>query len=914
MDFSSFTAAPRNQKKKTTYGKRTTTNHQAFAQFAESPQKPKAKPSTWSPSPSPEPPKVVTPVSKPAAGRLKRPSPKQTRDADMFDVPASDTEHSSSAETSARVNMNGAKPVAGKRKRDTDTAQAQTLQEKATAQARTDLKEKRAGQALRSKPDAPTALTKASANVAKDQARAAVKMQAAPNTADRPLVSRSVQPVVLIQSPARHLPSPPLIKEAGLRTLESANLSDSDGAVRSKRARSQSSGPQTPPPKSASPASIGSLTRSGSVTPRQHELWNKLLGRADGTDSPSRLAVDQLRITSASKNLTSQLFPRLASGDKVVAPARRGRLIDTLARDDARASEVADDDEDDSMTDNTSELDTSSEDLATAQHIETEVVTATTSQGPSRVTYGQVRSYMEDSGLEAELLMESPIVPIKQPPKSAHGSQSQGSHHAPTMSQDDDDDENESQGPMKSVHELRAKGESRRFIDDFENLLDDIQLRNSASWSRQRSGLMELCAKLADKHYVGRMVDAGLDERLLRACSDAADTTFNFVIAACIALIGSADVSLSVLRHIQHSECFEMLFTLLPMEADMKAIAKDRKSNMSKVAQGSFADFCTQLAASPLVGDDQITLSPHLMALTAIEAVLRRMRRLGHMDDLLDEQKTSVLLQILERRVNERAGSGKHHERGLELALSALEAGSVIPGRIQSAWTPKRMNRLAKLLPDMLDPKTANAESLVPLALRLMLNLTNGKATASTAFADSRLVQLLVTAINEHFAQLSAHIKSSPAAVDEDDEVAALDDRLILSLGAMINLAEFSDLARTSLLGTYLPLLHGLVDTFLENRAKAAEADSLALTASNVAYGYLAVLLGNLCENEGVKHAVGARLPDRNMRVLVEAIDEFVAYNKVADRSAYENEEGGKVWRVFTERLASVAEKLREPW
>ena len=79
-----------------------------------------------------------------------------------------------------------------------------------------------------------------------------------------------------------------------------------------------------------------------------------------------------------------------------------------------------------------------------------------------------------------------------------------------------------------------------------------------------------------------------------------------------------------------------------------------------------------------------------------------------------------------------------------------------------------------------------------------------------------------------------------------------------------------------------------------------------------VPIGYLGVLLGNLCLDATVHGKVGARLPNGRMDVLVQKIREFIRYNQTVDRltGRFEGREGEQTHRNFTQRLASVVDRL----
>jgi hypothetical protein len=90
------------------------------------------------------------------------------------------------------------------------------------------------------------------------------------------------------------------------------------------------------------------------------------------------------------------------------------------------------------------------------------------------------------------------------------------------------------------------------------------------------------------------------------------------------------------------------------------------------------------------------------------------------------------------------------------------------------------------------------------------------------------------------------------------------------------------------------------------------QADSVEESESSVAVGYLSVLLGNLCLNDGVRPKVCALLPGQRLDFLVDKIKEFVRFHEhIANKSKqYEGTEGQETWQNYTARLLLVVEKL----
>ena len=82
---------------------------------------------------------------------------------------------------------------------------------------------------------------------------------------------------------------------------------------------------------------------------------------------------------------------------------------------------------------------------------------------------------------------------------------------------------------------------------------------------------------------------------------------------------------------------------------------------------------------------------------------------------------------------------------------------------------------------------------------------------------------------------------------------------------------------------------------------------------SNVAFGYLSILLGNLCQNAMVRNTVRSKMPKATLEPLLSAIQEFVSHNQKVDeeRSALLGGEDDNWHRGFTEMLEQVAIKLR---
>ena len=94
------------------------------------------------------------------------------------------------------------------------------------------------------------------------------------------------------------------------------------------------------------------------------------------------------------------------------------------------------------------------------------------------------------------------------------------------------------------------------------------------------------------------------------------------------------------------------------------------------------------------------------------------------------------------------------------------------------------------------------------------------------------------------------------------------------------------------------------------------QAYSITQTHSNVAFGYLAVLLGTLCLNAQIRTRVSCHLPGGSLWSLSDAVREFLSYHRKVDAQLGigSEREGGKEGEMgekgLTERLEGMVRRL----
>jgi len=56
---------------------------------------------------------------------------------------------------------------------------------------------------------------------------------------------------------------------------------------------------------------------------------------------------------------------------------------------------------------------------------------------------------------------------------------------------------------------------------------------------------------------------------------------------------------------------------------------------------------------------------------------------------------------------------------------------------------------------------------------------------------------------------------------------------------------------------------------------------------TNVAFGYLAVLLGDLCQEDHIRYKMRARLPNSSLKCVLTAVEEFIDHHRKVDAAMY---------------------------
>ena len=594
----------------------------------------------------------------------------------------------------------------------------------------------------------------------------------------------------------------------------------------------------TPPPPTSHADIMDLDNPSDYISPRGLQMWKDLLDPKDiEGDSNAEMAV----ITDGRKTSPP---PARIGRNTVVKPAGvsklsqrsprkppRRRLIDSLVEqathDDDMGEDDSDSNESDPMEAIVPGLDFSnpaprSQSLAPEVQISKALSSSQSQSQGSQVTgpkftYSKQRSMLAEEDFLKQLELDMPSQPVQ----PTLGKPRRGS--LPTLQKlpsfhEEDEDEDSAIG-IRSVHELRQAGANNRFLDEIEDLLDRIGSPTPQPSSMRRSGLLDLASKIKDKNFTRQFRSNGVEARLFVHMGRETDLIAGFImVSVLMALLAEANIMPHVVNQLRTQGIARLLIRLLESQTSVTLLAKDRKSNMSKVAGSLLSEHGDYLLKLPIWEElHPKTISPQTVALKCLELMVRQTREAGNAGDLISKELTTKLFLILKSGSDESSWDLPSGKEAVDfcLALSALESHSIAARTLhdENIWINDYLPIIADTLEVALTKPVDDFGVLQILILRLALNVTNNNPKASDVFARESLMAIMGRVIVSKFKKILRFLT-------EEDFSSAV-DHLILVQGAMINFAEWSSAARESLhslQGVYDDPLDNMVQLFVDNQ------------------------------------------------------------------------------------------------
>ena len=591
------------------------------------------------------------------------------------------------------------------------------------------------------------------------------------------------------------------------------------------------------------------------TTPRQRELWDRLLVDNPQAKSPSGLDLIGFKIgetipNDSSGHAESRQMSKRSDQESAAFKARPNKIVDTLHQLDQDRDHISDDCEEllgSSSSDNKSEY-MHSEVSAADGAITMQTSSSADSQslvnqfqdrsfnasqtvpalygGGLKVTYGRQRSYLTDNDLE-EAAIAGLSVPPEPENRRRYGQRQLGDRVPILQSMKNLDKEfgdlaDSQGGTMRSIHELREAGGNVRLVSELEAILDDIGDHQPGSTSKKRSKLIDLNNKLDEPANCRLFVDQGLESRLMADVDQGNDLITNSLVVAALLQLMAFSSSTSLLTLVSDVRVVRFLIGLLGSDQDILSHARHRGNNMSKAAQSDLKALCSALLKSTAwrTGKPSM-LSCHVLSLQCLDYLVRQTRDAGSLFEVLSAHAlrrivaTSVPLfspllpQPAEMSIN-----------CLELAVSILESCTISDAAEcqASLWAGETLERLVGLLPLLSLWGGEVCGTSRTLTLRLYLNLTNNSPGLCEDFSTPEVISGMFGIVILNFKKLADNML-------ETDKTLLLDD-LILSLGSLINLAELSQIARQLIMDLRYrsqSYLDSLLELFMNRSKKAAE-------------------------------------------------------------------------------------------
>ncbi|KAG0648430.1 Wings apart [Hyphodiscus hymeniophilus] len=663
------------------------------------------------------------------------------------------------------------------------------------------------------------------------------------------------------------------------------------------------------------------------ISPRGMQMWSDLLEPADGDGivEDTMAMKHQAQVQTSPARIVGKTLFKSAGVIKQRNPRTlpRRRLIDSLVGqatldDDVLEEDTSESDQSDLIEASAPISNPISRNQSAAPDDPVMLTSESQSQGSQvigpKFTYSKQRSMLAEENFmkQLELDMSQPIQPTlgKKPRRGSVPV-------LPKLQSFNEDEEEDSAVAIKSVHELRQAGANNRFMDEIEDLLDRIGSPTVTPSSMRRSGLLDIASKIKDKSFTRQFRSQGVELRLFVHMGRETDVIAGFtMISILLVLLSESNILPHVVTLLRTQGIARLLIRLLESQTSITMLAKDRKSNMSKVAQSLLSEHSEYLLSLPVWGEAQPrmqpkTLSPRTVALKCLELMVRQTREAGNSGDLISKELTTKLFSIMKLASDESAWELPSGKEAVDfgLALSAIESHSLAARTLsdEKIWLDDYLQIIADTLETALTQPIDKFGDFQYLLLRLTLNVTGNNEKASKVFARDSLMAVMAQVIVAMFSKISHFLT-------EEDLFAAVENLIVLE-GVMINFAESSSAARNSfqsLQGTPHDSLDTMVKHLVDNQEKISLAESLEDNHKNIPFGYLSVLLGYLCLSPTILERVRNQLEGKTLKPLLASIEEFIGHHKTVD-DLYATEDGHSPNSAFTERLEALVSILKAP-
>lgn len=446
-----------------------------------------------------------------------------------------------------------------------------------------------------------------------------------------------------------------------------------------------------------------------------------------------------------------------------------------------------------------------------------------------KFTYGQSKLTM----LEEDNLLEAMIVPddTDSAPK-ARRLELGGPKKLPKLGLGFDDDDTSGASPkakMRDIHELKQAGKNNRDADDMIDLSDQIGLPSATPSSSRRAALLQAAEKMRQKEYRQHLRDYGVEAMIFRDIGSETDPVSGYLVASILLHILANSSAPHILRLLREQDAGSFFARLIGLDEDLKRLARDRKSNLSKRSQAALIAIQAGLLDLPCWNSTRpIAASPRTVALKCLDILISQDVDIGSEPMIFPASVTNNLFMVLSAAKEPEFWDDPSAAETFDVrcALSVLEFHAVKAMESHGdseQFTAQYLPVVADAFGAALENPAARNSELEGLLLKLVLNMTNSSATAPDTFVAKGIMPVLSSSVCTSFSQALATVSGDGWAED-------ILNGLVLRLGILINFAEQSMPVRRAVFespGDNSSPMQELIQLFLANHRATADVSKI---------------------------------------------------------------------------------------
>lgn len=536
----------------------------------------------------------------------------------------------------------------------------------------------------------------------------------------------------------------------------------------------------------------------------------------------------------------------------------------------------------------------------------------------SRATYGRERSHLADMVGELGMLsQESSSQDVSQKLASQLAMASQSQTSIDLELQDSSSDDAVASFKVKSIHELRQAGSNDRNERDLEGLLADIDPKSKLITRASRlTACMKLFLQLSEERFTSFVLDRGLD-RLSTWSKSIQDNVPRLILVMCFWRL----VQTKTISSAKASTLVQAVTTngsLITHLEPMTKLAKERKEKLTDRAVRDLQDFeDTVLRRQLLPAYEGDHIIPAAVMLAALNDSMRRLVESGVLNiSIGTESYRKIIFSMLPLASTSVRIAQDQNRFIAKLALSLLQ---LFTGPLENdlGLNSKEYVELGNILSSILGHSIEVYDDLVQAVLHFAISLCNDRPNVCEQVNKSAFPGAVMTLVDKRFILLVDNAESGALVTG-----AGLDS-IILGLACLLNLTEHDLEVRKSLAHDMVEdtddttVLKKLVNIYKGTAPRLAGAITEEQAQVLPAFGYLSLLICNLCVNEDVWTETSGLLGDMSISDVVVSAKEMIIHmqNVDMDRTQLgdttEIEPEASALDGFTQRFSAILAAVR---